>query len=95
MPNPKTGTVTTDVVKAVKEVKAGKVEYRVDNLGIIHAGIAKVSFDDKKIAENINAIVKTVMKLRPATVKGVFVKSISVSSSMGPGIKLDPKQFIA
>lgn len=95
MPNPKTGTVTMDVVKAVKEVKAGKVEYRVDSLGIIHAGIAKVSFDEKAIAENINAIVKTVMKLRPATVKGVFVKSISVSSSMGPGIKLDPKQFIA
>lgn len=95
MPNPKTGTVTMDVVKAIEEVKAGRVEYRVDALGIIHAGIGKVSFEEKSLSENIDTIVKTIIKLRPASVKGAFVKSISISSSMGPGIKLDPKAFIA
>lgn len=95
MPNPKTGTVTDNPAKAVKEIKAGRVEYRVDSLGIIHAGIGKSSFEEKALMENIDLMVKTIVKLRPASVKGAFVKSVTIASSMGPGIKLDPKQFIA
>jgi large subunit ribosomal protein L1 len=90
MPNPKTGTVTMDVTRAVNEIKAGKVEYRVDKVGNINLTIGKVSFSAEKLAENLNTIYTTLVKLRPATVKGVFVQSIAIASTMGPGIKIDP-----
>ena len=93
MPNPKTGTVTTDVAKAVKEVKKGKVEYRTDTFGNIHGIIGKASFDAKKLLENLNAFVGVILKNRPLSVKGTYVKSISVSSTMGPGIKIDLNSF--
>jgi large subunit ribosomal protein L1 len=90
MPNPKTGTVTMDVTKAINEIKAGKVEYRVDKVGNIQLSIGKVSFDASQIQENLSAIYETLVKLRPSTVKGVFVENIAISSTMGPGIKVDP-----
>lgn len=89
MPNPKSGTVTADVASAVKEIKAGKIDFRVDKTGIIHTGIGKVSFEENKIADNVKAFVNTVVKLKPATAKGIYLKSISLSSTMGPGIFLD------
>ncbi|MGA2632097.1 MAG: 50S ribosomal protein L1 [Terriglobia bacterium] len=89
MPNPKTGTVTLDVAKAVKEVKAGKVEFRVDKTGIIHCPVGKVSFDADKLAANAGALIQSVLKAKPATAKGRFVKSIVVSSTMGPGLAID------
>jgi large subunit ribosomal protein L1 len=89
MPNPKTGTVTMDVEKAVREVKAGKVEFRVDKTGIIHCAIGKVSFEPGKLAENAQALISTVIKAKPATAKGKYVKSIVISSSMGPGVPID------
>jgi len=89
MPNPKTGTVTLDVQRAVQEVKAGKVEFRVDKTGIIHCAIGKVSFDAGKLAENALALISTVVKARPATAKGKYVKSIVISSTMGPGVPVD------
>jgi large subunit ribosomal protein L1 len=89
MPNPKTGTVTLDVEKAVQEVKAGKVEFRVDKTGIIHCAIGKVSFDASKLADNARALIATVIKAKPATAKGRYVKSIVVSSTMGPGVPID------
>jgi large subunit ribosomal protein L1 len=89
MPNPKTGTVTMDVVKAVKEVKAGKVEFRVDKTGIIHCALGKVSFDAQKLVENAQALISSIVKAKPATAKGRYVKSIAVSSTMGPGIHID------
>lgn len=90
MPNAKTGTVTTDVEKAVKEIKAGKVEYRVDKTGNIPVIVGKVSFDAEKIVENIKTIYQLLLKLKPSTVKGVYVKNIAVSTTMGPGIKVAP-----
>jgi large subunit ribosomal protein L1 len=90
MPNPKTGTVTLDVVRAVKELKAGKVEFRVDKTGIIHCAVGKVSFDAAKLAENAMALISSVLKAKPATAKGKYVKSIVISSTMGPGFKIDP-----
>ena len=93
MPNPKTGTVTTDVSKAVSDVKAGKVEYRTDSFGNIHSIIGKASFDTDKLVENLNSFVTTILKLKPATVKGDFVKNISISSTMGPGIKINLNSF--
>jgi len=90
MPNPKTGTVTMDVTRAVNEIKAGKVEYRVDKVGNINLTIGKVSFSAEKLAENLNTIYSTLVKLRPATVKGVFVENVAIASTMGPGIKIDP-----
>ncbi|HEX5482406.1 MAG TPA: 50S ribosomal protein L1 [Terriglobia bacterium] len=90
MPNPKTGTVTQDVAKAVREVKAGKVEFRVDKTGIIHCPVGKVSFDAEKLSENAHALISSVVKAKPATAKGRYVKSIIVSSTMGPGIPIDP-----
>ncbi len=90
MPNPKTGTVTLDVVRAVKELKAGKVEFRVDKTGIIHCAVGKVSFDAAKLTENAQALIASVLKAKPATAKGKYVKSIVVSSTMGPGVKIDP-----
>ena len=89
MPNPKTGTVTLDVAKAVNEVKAGRVEYRADSFGIIHGVIGKVSFSEEDLLENLNAFVNTILRVKPATVKGDYVKSISISSTMGPGIKVE------
>jgi large subunit ribosomal protein L1 len=93
MPNPKTGTVTTDVEKAVNDVKAGRVEYRTDTFGNIHSIIGKVSFDENKLVENLDSFVTTILKLKPATVKGDFVKNISISSTMGPGIKISLNSF--
>ena len=91
MPNPKTGTVTMDIAKAVKDVKGGKIDFKVDKTGIVHAAIGKVSFEADKIAENANELIKTVMKLKPSTVKGTYVKSIFLSSTMSPGISVDTK----
>ena len=89
MPNPKTGTVTLDVVKAINEVKAGRVEYRTDSFGNIHGVIGKVSFSEEDLLANLEAFVSHIIKLRPASVKGDYVKNISVSSTMGPGIKVE------
>ena len=88
MPNPKTGTVTMDVAKAVKEIKAGKVEYRPDKVGNIQMTIGKVSFGADKLAENFKAVYDAIMKVKPSTIKGAYVKNISVASTMGPGIKV-------
>lgn len=90
MPNPKTGTVTMDVASAVAEVKAGKIEYRVDKAGIIHAPIGKASFTVEALVENFNALAQALIKAKPASAKGVYMKSISVSSTMGPGVKINP-----
>ncbi|MBF0359677.1 MAG: 50S ribosomal protein L1 [Oligoflexia bacterium] len=89
MPNPKLGTVTVDVVKAVKEQKAGKVEYRADKQGIVHIPIGKKSFGREKLLENFRAIVTAIVKAKPASAKGVFMKSLTISTTMGPGVKLD------
>lgn len=89
MPNPKSGTVTDDVAHAVKELKAGRIEVRVDKNGIIHAPIGKLSFDTDALRENIKSIYQTIMKARPASVKGTYMKKMSLSSTMGPGIKID------
>ena len=93
MPNPKTGTVTTDVVKAINDVKSGRVEYRTDSFGNVHGIIGKSSFDTDKLLENLNTFVSTILKLKPATVKGDYVKNISISSTQGPGIKLNINSF--
>jgi len=93
MPNPKTGTVTMDVAKAVTEVKAGKIDFRVDKFGIIHAAVAKVSFDAGKIEDNANEIIQTILKLKPAAAKGIYVKSMFISSTMSPSIQIDPKSI--
>jgi len=90
MPNPKVGTVTFDVAKAVNELKAGKVEFRVEKAGIVHSPVGKVSFGVDKLLENITALIEAIIKLKPASSKGTYLKSISVSSTMGPGIKVDP-----
>jgi large subunit ribosomal protein L1 len=89
MPNPKTGTVTFDVTKAVNEIKAGKVEYRADKAGIVHAPVGKASFDADKLAENIQTLVDVIVKAKPATAKGTYLKSLHVTTTMGPSIKLD------
>ncbi len=94
MPNPKSGTVTMDIGKAVKEVKAGKIDFKVDKYGIIHAGIAKVSFDSNKIADNAKEILQTILRLKPSSAKGTYIKSIYMSSTMSPGIQIDTKSFI-
>ena len=93
MPNPKTGTVTTDTAKAVAEVKKGRVEYRTDSYGNVHAIIGKVSFDNEKLIENLDAFVSLILKSKPAVVKGKYVKNISVSTTMGPGVKIDSNSF--
>ena len=89
MPNPKIGTVTTDVAKAVKEVKAGKVEFRVDKTGVIHVPFGKVSFEQGKLVENANTLLNAVVKAKPSAAKGKYVKSATVCSTMGPGVSLD------
>jgi len=89
MPNPKVGTVTFDVAKAVQELKAGKVEFRTEKAGIVHTPVGKVSFGPEKLVENIMAVMETIIKLKPAASKGTYLKSISLSSTMGPGVKVD------
>tara|TARA_B100000497_G_C7582127_1_gene350401 strand:- start:32 stop:721 length:690 start_codon:yes stop_codon:yes gene_type:complete len=93
MPNPKTGTVTMDVAKAVTEVKSGKIDFKVDKYGIVHAGVAKASFDAKKIADNANELIQTIVKLKPTASKGTYIKSIILSSTMGAGVKIDTKSL--
>lgn len=93
MPNPKSGTVTMEVGKAVEEVKKGKVAFRVDKFGIIHSSIGRVSFAADKLAENAEEFIRTILKMKPSTVKGTYMKSVSVAPTMGPGIKLDIKSF--
>ena len=93
MPNPKTGTVTMDTAKAIEETKKGKVNYRTDSLGNVHGIIGKVSFDDDKLVENLKAFVEAIMKVKPSTVKGAYVKNVSISSTMGPGVKIDLNSF--
>ena len=91
MPNPKTGTVTMDIKKAVSDVKGGKIDFKVDKNGIVHASIGKASFESKKIEENANELMKTIQKLKPTTIKGTYIKSISISSTMSPGISIETK----
>jgi large subunit ribosomal protein L1 len=91
MPNPKTGTVTMDVAKAVKEVKAGKIDFKVDKTGIIHAAVAKSSFDADKIADNANELLQTIIKLKPTASKGAYIKSVFMSSTMSPSVEVDVK----
>ncbi len=91
MPNPKTGTVTTDVAKAVKEIKAGKVEYRVDKTGIVHVPIGKVSFEVNKLLGNLKALIDVIVKAKPASAKGTYIKSVVLSATMSPGVKVSPQ----
>jgi large subunit ribosomal protein L1 len=91
MPNPKTGTVTMDVAKAVTEVKAGKIDFKVDKTGIIHAAVGKVSFTADKLSGNINELLSTLVKMKPSTSKGIYMKSIYISSTMSPSLAIDPK----
>ncbi len=91
MPNPKSGTVTMEIGKAVKDVKMGKIDFKVDKYGIVHTSIGKVSFTAEKIAENVRVFVQTIMKLKPTAAKGTYIKSIYLSSTMSPGVKIDPK----
>ncbi len=95
MPNPKSGTVTMEVGKAVNEVKAGKIDFKVDKFGIIHASIGKVSFDDNKIVENAKEFINVINKLKPSAAKGTYIKSICLSSTMSPGIHIEPKSVDA
>jgi large subunit ribosomal protein L1 len=92
MPNPKTGTVTFDIAKAVREIKAGKVEFRVDKAGIVHAAVGKISFDAKKLAENAQALLGAVVKAKPAVAKGKYVKKVTLTSTMGPGILINESE---
>ena len=94
MPNPKVGTVTFEIAKAVREMKAGRVEFRVDKAGIIHAPVGRISFEAGKLSENIQALVDQLMRLKPSTAKGVYVKGMTLSSTMGPGIKVDTNPLI-
>ncbi len=95
MPNPKTGTVTLDVAKAVQEVKAGKIDFKVDKYGIIHSSVGKVSFEGDKIRDNANELITTLLKLKPSAAKGTYIKSIYLSSTMSAGIQIDPKSVTA
>lgn len=94
MPNPKTGTVTMDVAKAVKDVKGGKIDFKVDKTGIVHAAVGKASFDADKIAGNAQELISTIVKLKPSTAKGTYIKSIFLSSTMSPGIEVDAKSVV-
>jgi large subunit ribosomal protein L1 len=93
MPNPKTGTVTFEVSKAVQEIKAGKVEYRADKAGIVHVPIGKVSFDTDKLTENLKTLAEALIKAKPAAAKGTYMRSVTVSSTMGPGVRVNPAAF--
>lgn len=95
MPNPKTGTVTLEVGKAVKDVKAGKIDFKVDKTGIIHASIGKVSFDAQKLADNANELLQTIIKLKPSSAKGIYLKSVFVSSTMSPSVKIETSTLFA
>ncbi len=95
MPNPKSGTVTADVGKAVKEVKAGKIEFRVDKAGILHATVGKANFEKEKLVENIHSFLNTVVRLKPSTAKGTYIKSIAISTTMGPGVFIDRNEVAA
>jgi len=95
MPNPKVGTVTTDVAKAVRELKAGRVEFRVEKAGVVHARIGKVSFGGDKLLDNSRVMVETLMKLKPSSAKGTYMRSITLSTTMGPGIKVDTTPLVA
>ena len=95
MPNPKVGTVTTDVAKAVRELKAGRVEFRVEKAGIVHARIGKASFGNVKLLENARVMIETLLKLKPASAKGTYMKSITLSTTMGPGIKIDVAPLVS
>jgi large subunit ribosomal protein L1 len=95
MPNPKTGTVTMEIGKAVKDVKAGKIDFKVDKYGIIHSSVAKVSFDKDKILDNTRELIQTVIKLKPASAKGTYIRSIYLSSTMSPGVQVEPKSVTA
>lgn len=94
MPNPKAGTVTTDIAKAIKEAKAGKIEYRLDKTNIIHCPIGKASFGNEKLAENFNTLMGAIIKAKPAASKGQYIKSCAIASTMGPGIKLNPNKLM-
>ena len=94
MPSPKAGTVTMDVAKAVKEIKAGKIEYRLDKSNIVHVPIGKASFDETKLKENFDALMETIIKARPAALKGTYLRSITLTSTMGPGIKLNVSKIV-
>jgi large subunit ribosomal protein L1 len=94
MPNPKVGTVTFDVGNAVREAKGGKIEYRVEKAGIVHARIGKVSFNEKALADNASALINALVKQKPSTAKGTYLRSITVSSTMGPGVRIDPVEFM-
>lgn len=93
MPNPKTGTVTMEVGKAVQEVKAGKIDFKVDKFGIVHAGIGKVSFEAEKLVDNARELLQSIIKLKPASAKGTYMKSVFISSTMSPGIRIDQKSI--
>ena len=93
MPNPKAGTVTMDVAKAVTEVKAGKIDFKVDKYGIVHASAGKISFDADKLVDNVNELMSVINKLKPSAAKGTYVKSLTVSSTQSPGVKIDTKSF--
>jgi len=95
MPNPKTGTVTMNVAQAVKDVKAGKIDFKVDKFGIIHAAVGKASFESEKIADNAKELISTLIKLKPTSSKGTYIKSLSISSTMSPSIKVEPKSIDA
>jgi large subunit ribosomal protein L1 len=93
MPNPKTGTVTIDVAKAIKEVKAGKIDFKVDKYGIIHASIGKVSFENEQLVDNAKELLQTIIKLKPTAAKGTYMKSVYISSTMSPGVQVEPKSL--
>jgi large subunit ribosomal protein L1 len=95
MPNPKVGTVTFDLANAVKDAKGGKIEYRVEKAGIVHARIGKVSFNEQALTDNANALITALVRQKPSTAKGAYLRSITVSSTMGPGIKIDPAHFVS
>ncbi len=95
MPNPKTGTVTNDIANAISDVKGGKIAFKVDKDGIVHASIGRVSFSPKNIADNVNELIQAILKLKPSSAKGTFLRGISMATSMSPGIKLDAKSFIS
>jgi large subunit ribosomal protein L1 len=94
MPNPKVGTVTPNVGQAVREVKAGRIDFRVDRYGILHVGVGKVSFEVQQLVDNVEEFIRTVLKLKPSGAKGTYVKGITLSSTMGPGIKVDKAEIL-
>ena len=94
MPNPKAGTVTMDVTKAIQDIKAGKIEYRLDKTNIIHVPLGKASFTEEQITDNFQTLIEAVIKARPAAVKGQFLKSVTLSSTMGPGVKINPMRLV-